>query len=380
MMKEKAQQFLRLLQEHHSVLIALPQQPSTDAIATGLAMLRIVEKLGRKGIVASSGFRIPTHHAFLPNIKTITPEVNGLRKFIITVNVEKTPLDELSYNIEGTELHIYIVPKHGSFAEKDVKTAPGPYLFDLVIVIDSPSLDALGQLFEMNTEFFYQTPTITIDHLPVAEPFGQVNAVNVTATSTAEVLYECIREMNEQWIDEPTATLLLAGMISKTRSFQAGSVTPRSLSIASQLISRGARREEIVKHLYQSKQLSTLRLWGRILSQLQSDAEHRIVWSRLSQTDFTDTQATERDLPEVIDELILNTPEANHAFILYSLQNNIVKGVIHSAPYVNARELFTDLSPRGSDHHITIVSATQTPEQLEAVIRERLKKSQQKSV
>jgi hypothetical protein len=228
-------------------------------------------------------------------------------------------------------------------------------------------------MYEMNTDFFYHTPIINIDHTPANDHFGQVNLVNVTATSVSEIVFELIKDWGENILDEYIATNLLTGMISKTKSFQSGSVTPRSLAVASHLISQGARREDIVKNLYQSKQISTLKLWGRALSQLEADSEHKIVWSLLTPEDFTQAGASEKDLPDVIDELIINTPEARNVFILSQRPDGTIEAVVSTAPYIDARRLFADLQPEGSEHFITFTVEGATLEHTKEQVLQKLK-------
>ena len=91
-------------------------------------------------------------------------------------------------------------------------------------------------------------------------------------------------------IDEDIATLLLTGIITDTGSFQNANTTPKSFAVAAQLISYGARQQEIIQHIYKTKQLSQLKLWGRILSKIQTDDSHKIVWSVVTQQDFRDTE------------------------------------------------------------------------------------------
>ncbi len=370
----KEEQILELINQSASVLICLPEQPSTDAIASGLGVLSTIEKLQKKGKVVSSGFQLPTNHSFLPKSNEIFDDVSTLRKFIISLDTSTTSVEELSYNIEGDKLNIYIAPKDGFFSEEDVQTQSGEYAFDLVITIDSQDLDSLGRLYEMNAEFFYRTPIVNIDHSPANDHFGQINLVHVTATSTSEIVFELIKDWGEQILDEYIATNLLTGMISKTKSFQSGSITPRSLAIASHLISQGARREDIVKHLYQSKKVSTLKLWGRALTKLQADIDNKIVWSVLSHQDFTETEAEEDDLSDVIDELIINTPEAKNVFLLYPKDKQTIRGLISTAPYINALDLFQDFSPEGSEHYVTISVTDKTIQEIEHIILDHLRK------
>lgn len=370
----KEEQILELINQNSSVLICLPEEPSTDAIASGLALLSTIEKLNKKGKVVSSGFQLPANHTFLPKSDEIFDDVTSLRKFVISLDTSQTSVDELSYNIEGDKLKIYISPKDGFFSEEHVSTENSEYSYDLIIIIDSQDLETLGRIYDMNTEFFYHTPIVNIDHSPANDHFGQINLVNVTATSTSEIIFELIKDWEGSILDEYIATNLLTGMISKTKSFQSGTITPRSLAIASHLISQGARREEIVKHLYQSKKVSTLKLWGRALSKLEADFDHKIVWSLLSKEDFEQSGTKEKDLSDVIDELIINTPEAKNVFLLFPGEG-AVRGMVSTAPYIDALELFHDFSAQGSEHFVTFSVEELDIKEIESKVLEMLRQA-----
>jgi len=89
---------------------------------------------------------------------------------------------------------------------------------------------------------------------------------------------------------------------------------------ASALMSLGARREEIVNNLYRSKSLNVLKLWGRVLARLSSALDNKLIWSTLSAADFLKTSSTEKDLTDVIDELIISIPQAKVIAIIYENQ------------------------------------------------------------
>ncbi|MFH1426027.1 MAG: hypothetical protein ABIG66_01185 [Candidatus Kerfeldbacteria bacterium] len=379
MKSAKEDQILEMIKQSASVLVCLPEKPTTDAIASGLAVLSVIEKLGKKGRVVSSGFQLPATHAFLPKSNEIFDDLTALRKFIISLDISNKSVEDLSYTIEDDKLNVYVSPKDGFFTQNDVSTTSGDYAFDLIIVIDAQDLDALGRIYEMNADFFYHTPLINIDQSPANDHFGQVNLINVTATSCSEILFELVKDWGDNILDEYIATNLLTGMISKTKSFQSGSVTPRSLSIASHLISQGARREDIVKHLYQSKKISTLKLWGRVLTTLEVDTEHKIVWSRLTRKDFESVGATEDDLSDVIDELIINSREARNVFIVYNVNPNEVKAIVSTAPYTNAIDLFSEFNPEGTEHFIHFTyNHDHTVEQVADIILQKLRSTSAK--
>ncbi len=368
------QQITELLKQKNNILIALPQNPSTDAIASGLALSMALEKMNQKSKIVASNFDLLPHHNFLPKSKSIEKNLAALRKFVITLNTSRTKVDELSYDIEEPDkLHVYISPKNGFFEPADVSTSAGTFAFDLIFVLDSSDLDGLGSIYEQNAEFFYHTPIINIDHKASNEQFGQVNLVETTSTSTSEIIFELIKDIDEKILDEYLATNLLTGIISKTKSFKTSTVTPRSLAIASHLISSGARREDIIRHLYQSKPISTLKLWGRALARLKTKSDQKIVWSLLDQEDFSKTKAKEEELDNVIDELIINTPDAKTIFILHEKEPDLIKCLIHTPSNIDALKLFKEFKPQGSIDFTKFDIKGQNLSQAEEIILSRLK-------
>lgn len=296
-------------------------------MATSLALRAVLRKLGKPMVdVASDGFVAPKNLNFLPEIGAIKPNLNNLRKLIISLDVAGNQIGGLHYEMNGDKLNIFVAPEEKTLDAKNISSSLSDYRHDLAVVLDTPDLESLGNVYHQNSDFFYRTPVVNIDHSPTNEHFGQINLVEMNATSTSEILFNFLESLDGRLIDEEVATLLLAGMISKTRSFKSPNVTPRTLGIASQLIARGARREEIIKNLYQTKTIGTLKLWGRVLMRLKSDPSAKIVWSLITRDDFMTSGAEAEELPEVIDELIANSPDANIVVLFYEI------------PYLNSPE------------------------------------------
>ncbi len=329
-------------------MLVLPNDPSTDAIASGLGLFLALEKMKKKAKIVCHNFNLSPSHSFLPKSQEIFSDLKNLKKFIITLNVEKTKVEELSYDITSDKLNIYITPKNGHYEEKDISTAAGAFDYDLIFVLDSVDLDSLGQLYDNSAEFFFQTPIINIDHNPANDYFGQINLVDITATSSSEIIFELIKEMGEEILDEHIATNLLTGIISKTKSFRTASVTPRSLAISSHLVASGARRDEIIKNLYQTKSIATLKLWGRVLARLQEDFNQRFIWSLISLRDFEKSKAVETDLLGVIDELIINTPQAEMVVLLYESRSSQIEAIVYTVQQIDGVRLFREFNPEGT--------------------------------
>jgi nanoRNase/pAp phosphatase (c-di-AMP/oligoRNAs hydrolase) len=373
-MFQQAQEFINRSQ---NTLIVLPRNPSLDAISSGLGLFLTLEKLGKHGKIVCNEFTLPPNAGFLPKSEGIHTDLASLRKFIITLDVSRTTVEELSYDIQDQKMQIYITPRNGYFEDKDVTSSAGSFTYDLVVVLESPDLESLGSLYDDNTEFFYRTPVINIDHSPSNEQYGQVNIVEVTAASTSEIVFELIKSLGDNLLDEHIATNLLAGIIFKTKKFQTPPATPQTFAGGSPPLASRARPAEKNKKLYQTKSLATLKLWGRALARLRSNQQQDIVWSLLNLDDFTKSGARFDELSGVVDELIVNTPTAKAVFILYEKPQGNIGGIVHTPAYLNDMELFKDYTPKGTQDftqfEITGVDLAGAEQRVLEIIQPRIK-------
>lgn len=199
--------------------------------------------------------------------------------FVVSLDLSRTKVGQIKYKIEGDRLNFLIKPNGGQFTEEDVELIVGRPPYDLIITIGAAEPGALGEIYDNNSGLFYQTPVINIDCQSSNENFGQINLVDLVASSTAEIIYNLYRAM--EWsIDANQATGLLAGLICDTKNFTNSKASPQVLLAAANLIKQGARREEIVNRWYASVELNTLRLWGKILLNLEQ-SDNGLVWSKL---------------------------------------------------------------------------------------------------
>lgn len=339
------QQGKRLLEREQKILIALPAFPSTDAVASASALAQFLEKQKKEVRVVSGSTSLSKHHRFLPRSGDVQSSLATGAKFVLRVDVSRTKVDALSYDVRDDTLNIFLTPKGGTLTAKDVTMGPGGYDFSLIVTLDAPTLESLGGIFDENTEFFYTTPILNIDHRAANTQYGHVNLVELTATATAEVVHALLRAMDEKLLDEHIATSLLAGVIAKTKSFQAGTVTPRALALAGELIEAGGRRDEIIRNLFQTKSLATLRLWGKVLSRLKTEAHERFLWSTLSRHEYDRPDEQHDELAGVIDDLIVDAPKAEIIAVLYETARGAVEALVHTAHTLNHGIVFRDFHP-----------------------------------
>jgi bifunctional oligoribonuclease and PAP phosphatase NrnA len=174
-------------------------------------------------------------------------------------------------------------------------------------------------------------PIINIDHHPQSDPFGNIAFVDEHKTSTAEIVFLLLQEMQID-INKEIADMLLAGIVCDTQGFQVASTSAEVLEIAAQLMRHGARMPVITKNLFRVKPLLALKLWGRVLDRVIIDKDSQLAYSVVRQSDFQELRATPQDLEGVID-LINSVSEASFSMLLSEDGDNIVKGSLRSEEF-----------------------------------------------
>lgn len=367
------------------ILIVFRKHGDGDAIASALALARLLAVMGKTEVaIVSQDFVVPKNFAFLPRVNDILPSLAGLQKFTLRINTKNVKLKDFSYDAANDQLQIFLTPEQGMFRPEDVTTSTSPFAFDCIVAINTPDLEALGDVYAKHTEFFYATPIINIDHDAANEHYGQTNIIDTTATSTGELLTAIIESVGEQHIDAELATSLLTAIIAKTRSFRIPRITPKTLTMTSQLIAHGADREKIMTHLYRTRSVETLKLWGRVLARLEHDPATQFAWSSLTAADFERTGATPEQLPDIVDELLSTTPNVKTTLLLYEeapgtpivvtgTGDRPVAGALSTTAPFSALALCKDLQASGTKERVHFRLPTHSLREAEKEIVEKIK-------
>ena len=348
MARETNTQIKELLQKSKKILITTAKEATGDGLASSLALFLFLKKINKNCEIIIDDFTLPKEYAFLPQAEEVKKEAARLKKFVISLNTAQTGIEELSYDLDGQNLKIYVSPKQGVFTPEDLKFATSEFTYDLIIVLNTSDLESLGKLYDHHRDLFYQLPVINIDHQPTNEQYGHLNLTDMTAASTSEIVFALINDWPEKMLDEKIATCLLTGLISATRGFRTTNVTPRTLAAAGELIKLGANRQNIINQLYQTKTIDTLKLWGRLLARLQYDPQTKLVSSKLNPFDFTESNTTAKDLNGVVDELIAHNPLAELIIIFYQIEAGQSQVLAKSLSSANLLNLLRPFAPQGS--------------------------------
>lgn len=221
---------------------------------------------------------------------------------------------------------------------------------DLIIVLDSSNLERTGLDFEKMKE--KTNLIINIDHHASNSQFGDINIVNVDATSTGEIIYRIIS--NSKWpISQDISTSLYTAISTDTGCFQYDSVSSETHKYISELIELGADTRLVNTSVFQSKSINKIYLLSEALKNLVFLKNNKVAITSLRKRDFVAAEASSAD-SEGIVEFIRNIKGVELAIFLKE-ETDKVKISLRSKSYINCINIASEF---GGGGHIRASGAT----------------------
>lgn len=311
-------QIVELIKTAEKILILTHEDPDGDAIGSALALRLALLKLKKQPEAVIFGSINPVF-GFLAGFSELKTNLLASNDLILTVDTRATGEDlALGYRKfpEEHRIKIVITPPKGTLLPEDVIIERSVPKYDLIIIVDCASLGLIGPISRDYPDLLYEIPTVALDHHPTNAHFAKVNWIDLTAASTSEMLVSLIESLgrDEPLLDKDIATSLLTGLIGDTSSFQNANTTPKSLTVAAQLVAAGADHQQIMEAL-RSRSLPTLKLWGKALSNIKEEPEGRFIWTSISAA-----EAQALNVPTsgggLIDELLKTVGEVDFVLLL----------------------------------------------------------------
>ncbi|MBU1992717.1 MAG: bifunctional oligoribonuclease/PAP phosphatase NrnA [Patescibacteria group bacterium] len=197
--------------------------------------------------------------------------------------------------------------------------------YDLIIVCDAGAHYMTGY-HEIYPEIFSgkDVPVVNIDHHSSNDYFGTINIVDSDAASTTLILYRYFAWLDLSIITPEVATDLLIGIYNDTGSLMHSNTTREIFEVSADLAKKGAKSFVISKHLFKNTPLSTLKLWGRVFSNVKVN-EDGVAMSVVCEKDFEECGANQDELSGVVD-MVNAIPGIKFAVILNEDGQGNVKG------------------------------------------------------
>lgn len=189
--------------------------------------------------------------------------------------------------------------------------------YSLVVTLDCSDMQRLGSAYRSSLA---GAPLINVDHHITNLNFGTVNLVDPAASSTAEMVFRLADALG--WpMGREAAQCLLTGIVTDTRSFRVGNVTPALLHAAQRLMEAGAALQAISEQVLDRRNVDTICLWGHALAALR--LEDRIIWTAIPRSMRSRCNGVEQS-DSGLANFMAGAEEADAAVILTEREDGLV--------------------------------------------------------
>lgn len=135
---------------------------------------------------------------------------------------------------------------------------------DIIFSLDYNSLRRVGEIGEQINKS--SAVKILIDHHQESEDFANFQLTKTTASSTAELIYEFVE--NLEWlssIDRTVGECIYTGLLTDTGSFRFPSTSKRTHEVVASLMDKGVVPSEVYQNVFDTSSIDRLRLLGYTL-------------------------------------------------------------------------------------------------------------------
>jgi phosphoesterase RecJ-like protein len=165
---------------------------------------------------------------------------------------------------------------------------------------DAADVDRLG---EWKALFLSGAERLVVDHHDTNTGFGDVFAVDESASSCCEVLFQLFGVIDAGLVDTQIASALYTGLVSDTGSFQYANTRTKSLIHGAQLIDLGASPDEISRSIYESKPFGGLKLMGSCVASSRLLYGGQAVLGHVTRAMLSECGSLDEDTEGITDEL-----------------------------------------------------------------------------
>ncbi|MCK4308614.1 MAG: bifunctional oligoribonuclease/PAP phosphatase NrnA [Candidatus Atribacteria bacterium] len=242
----------KVVQKNNNFLITSHINLDGDGIGSELALYFILKKLNKKAIILNQD-RLPKIYDFLPGS------------------------DKVHY-LNNNRIN--------------------PKSIDVGIVLDCSNIRRIGKTYEIFKDI---KTVINIDHHKSNKNFGSLNYVDYSTSSVGEIIYELIKSINIDLLDEKISTCLFTAILTDTGSFRYSNVNSKTFGIASHLTRHRIKPYLIADNIYNKNTYAGLKLLGEALLTLEMDSSNYVSWVTITRKMLNDTNAKDEEIEGIVD-------------------------------------------------------------------------------
>ncbi|MEO6456690.1 MAG: bifunctional oligoribonuclease/PAP phosphatase NrnA [Chloroflexia bacterium] len=187
---------------------------------------------------------------------------------------------------------------------------------------------------------------LNLDHHATNLQYGDLDLLDITAPACAEQVFMALQQLG--WpVDAETARYLLLGILTDTLGFRTPSTTPRTLRIAADLAERGGDLFRINDSVFNTRPLSSVLLWSKVLGSVSIGAGGRVIYVQVTPEMLTEAGAKEGELDGLSSYLATVRGKVKVAAVLKEREDGTTKASLRSNPGVDVAAIAQRFSGGG---------------------------------
>jgi bifunctional oligoribonuclease and PAP phosphatase NrnA len=224
------QQVIAQLQKNNNILISAHIHPDGDAVGSVLGLGLALEQVKKKVVLYIEG-SIPAVYQFLPSVHQIQKDPGDIARF------------------------------------------------DAAVILDCSDLHRIGDAAEAVSRI---PMLINIDHHTTNTRFGRLQIVDPAASSTAEIVYRIIKEMDIP-INTGMAYALYTGIMADTGSFRFSNTTAAAFEISHEMVKCGADPHKVAHYVYETISINRIKLLNMLFDSIELSEDGKMSIMTLTQ-------------------------------------------------------------------------------------------------
>lgn len=280
------------------------------------------------------------------NIGSITALSRSLRLY--DKDVKTISIDPVPYNLEFIEETKYLTDNYD-------------FEFDTLFMLDCSDMDRLGKAKGVvdNSKHI-----INIDHHISNNINVDVNIVEKTASSTGEVLYKILKNIDLP-IDKEIGESIYTAISGDSGSFRYDNVSSETFLIAAELLELGVDADKININLYSKMPLSKVKLTNRALDRMVIDDDLKLAYTYILVEDLEEFDGKDSDVEGIVE--YIRDIECVEISILLRETSYGYKASSRSKSYYDVSKL---ASKFGGGGHIRAAGFSVNEKDLDKIIKE----------
>ncbi|GAC1401071.1 MAG: bifunctional oligoribonuclease/PAP phosphatase NrnA [Thermoanaerobaculia bacterium] len=230
-------------------LITAHRNPDGDALGSGIALQRLIRKLGKTArMVVRDGFAKP----------------------------------------------LYNIPGASEVVISDSLPSDYPKAYDALFTMECPEIHRTGYNV-------LPGPVVNIDHHLGNEMYGEINYLDIDAPSVGEMVLQLNTKFLHLPLDRDTATAMYVSLSTDTGFFRYHNTTQRTFEAALELVKAGVVPGDVSLWINESQSRGSIKLLGLCLTTLELHAGDRIATTELPKQFFKDSGAFPEDTEGIVN-------------------------------------------------------------------------------